>query len=76
MHDAGEGIDGLAVEEEVQADQVRRAFPRLLVVEAGVAAGKRFELVVKARPQLCQGQRVPGRGFMYVHMVINKHTTV
>src|SRR5882724_2296356 len=50
--DGGQRVDGVAVEEDVQLHQLRRAEVEELVVEGGVALGDGLELVVEVHHDL------------------------
>ena len=59
MDDASQGINGLAVEQQVQAHEVGSPLLAQLIIEAGVAGGQRLEVVVERASQLRQRQAVP-----------------
>ena len=52
VRDEREGIDGGAGDEDVQLDELGGEVVRQAVVEAGIALGRRFELVVKIEDDL------------------------
>ncbi len=56
--DDGEGIDGLAVDEDVDFDEAGGAVLLDLVIEAGVAGGRPFELVVEVDEDFGHGDVV------------------
>ena len=58
MPDRGEGVDGLALQQDVDLDQVRLLLPRLLVVQRGVAAGARLQGVEEVEDDLGERHRV------------------
>ena len=39
VHDGAEGVDGLTLQQDVDLDQIGLLLARLLVIQAGVAAG-------------------------------------
>src|SRR6266852_2515406 len=52
VHDDGQGVHGIAVEQDVELDHVRLAELEEVVVERGVALGDRLELVVEVHHDL------------------------
>ena len=58
MHDDGQGVHGLAVEQDVQTHQVGLAVVDGLVVHAGVAARAGLEPVEEVIDDLGEGQLV------------------
>src|SRR3954453_5243794 len=52
VHDGGEGVHRLALQQDVDLHQVGHLLPRRLVVEAGVAAGARLQLVEEVEDDL------------------------
>ena len=52
VDDEREGVDRLAVDEDVELDQLRGAVADLLVVHRGVALGAALELVVEVDDEL------------------------
>ena len=56
VDDQRQGVDGLAVDQDVELDQLGAARSRRAVVEAGVALGARLELVVEVGEDLGQRQ--------------------
>ena len=58
MHDRGERVDGLALEQDVDLDEVGGLVAVGLVVEAGVAAGAGLQLVEEVEDDLGERQRV------------------
>ena len=54
MGQRGEGVDGLAVEQNVELGQFRRAIAVDMIVERGVALGDALQLVVEIDDDLAQ----------------------
>ena len=58
VHDRGERVDRLAVQQDVDLDQLGRLLAAGLVVEAGVALGAALQLVEEVVDDLAERQRV------------------
>src|SRR3989442_6374985 len=56
VHDDGQGVHGIAVEEDVELDHLRLAELQEVVVERGVALGDGLELVVEVHHDLGEGK--------------------
>ena len=54
MHDGTEGVNGLALKQNIDLDQSRLLLTRLLVIQAGVATGPRFQRVEEVEDDLTQ----------------------
>src|SRR4029077_11767220 len=58
VDDEGERVDRLAVDQDVEQDDVAFLVAVDLIVEAGIAAADRFEAIVEIEDDLVQGQAI------------------
>ncbi len=58
MHDDGQGVDPLGVDEDVQLDQRGTLKMTEFIIKRGVAAADRFQAVEEIEHHLGHGQRV------------------
>ena len=58
MGEGAEGIDGLAVEQDVELDELGGTIACRMIVEGGVASGDALELVVEVDDDLAEGHEV------------------
>src|SRR3546814_11361754 len=62
VNDHREGVDRLAVDQDVHLDEIALAVPDLVIVEAGIAAADALQAIVEVEHDLVQRQLVGEMG--------------
>ena len=62
MHEHGEGVDGLGVDEDRHLDEIARAIIGDDIIEAGVALGDGLQPIIEIEHDFVEGQVIDGHG--------------